>query len=250
MSFKNMTPGQRKLMRDRALETRMLKKAEKEAEVNKAKAAIAAEKAAAPAPEAAPPAEVAEPVDEMPAAGEAPTLASLGIVAAPDDDFFGYVIPEDERRRIEAEARAQVEAEERAKVVRAYKAQALDDARRRSGAMPEDEERLKELAELTTVRIHLPKLRLANGRECPPDPIIIDQRMFMHGQDVRVTRGQGEYLVYLMAERWKHQAQVDGRSRNYYNEDFGRVMWNGQAPASGGSAGPSFDSVHKRPDGR
>lgn len=220
MSFKDFTPEQRR------------------ANARKAQATIAAKKAARAAGRTEP----------APAGEVAPTLADLGLPAQPEDDFrVDEILTNEEIQAIRAEALRQVEADLKKSRRAQFLAAATEEARRNLGLVPVDEAWEAEMKELGDIRINLPRLRLANGRECPPDPIILDQRVFAHGRTyVNVEKHQRLYLMERMARAWEHVAQVDGRSKTYYNEQLGTMMYPG-GPASGGSFGAlSFDAIHRR----
>lgn len=226
MSFKDLTPEARRAAQAKAAATRRQKNAD-------ARAARLAAANAEPQPE---PAEIA------------PTLAELGLRAEPEDDIrLDEILTNEEIEAIKVRARAQVAADRKKARSKILMDLALAEARRESGDTPVDEERERELAQITSIRINLPRLRLANGREAQPDPIIIDQRMFVHGRTYQVTVAQYEYLMDLMNKAWMHVAQVDGRSRTYYSEQIGTMIYQG-GMASGGSlgVGVSFDAVHRR----
>lgn len=165
---------------------------------------------------------------EAPHAEEAPTLASLGLSdAEPEDDRLDDILTNDEIEAIKARAIEQVMRERKAARTKKMLDAATVEARREMGLVPADEERKRELEEMTTIRINLPRLRLANGREATPDPIILDQHVFVHGRTYAVTRAQHEYILDLMNKAWMHVAQVDGRSRTYYNEQLGTMVYQG-----------------------
>ena len=220
MSFADIPPEKRREMRAKAQETRNRKKAEK----------LAAEQAGA--------------------AETPPTLADLGLVAEPEDDYRidpEEILSNEEIEAIRAEAKAKVAADQKKARRKLVYDLAMVEARREAGEIPFDEERERELAEKTQIRINLPRHRLATGRELPPDPIILDQRIFNHGRTYTVTRAEAEYLMDRMARSWEHMAQVDGRSKTYYNEQLGTMMYQGGAATGGGGFGMSFDSIHRRP---
>ena len=222
MSFADIPPEKRREMRAKAQETRNRKKAEK----------LAAEQADAA---------------EIP-----PTLADLGLVAETEDDYRidpDEILTNEEIEAIRAEAKAKVDADRKKARRKLVYDLAMVEARREAGEIPFDEERERELAEMTTIRIILPRMRTATGRMLEPDPIILDQHMFMDGRTYEVTRAQADYLRDRMARAVEHMAQVKGESKVYHNEQLGvSVAMNGFAPAAaGGSLGTSFDAIHRRP---
>ena len=231
MSFADIPPEKRREMRAKAQETRNRKKAEK----------LAAAIPLSPEGEA----KVAEIAAEIP-----PTLADLGLVAETEDDYRidpDEILTNEEIAAIRAEAKAKVAADRKKAKRKLVLDLAMVEARREAGEIPFDEERERELAEMTTIRINLPRHRLATGRELPPDPIILDQRMFMHGRTYQVTKAVAEYLMDRMARSWEHMAQVDGRTKTYYNEQLGTMMYQGGVASGGGGFGMSFDAIHRRP---
>lgn len=153
-----------------------------------------------------------------------PKLSDLIQTAEPEDP---YGLTEEEKQEIIAAAHRKVDAEKRAAAKKAFEQQALYDARREAEAIPPDEERQAWLKELVRIRISLPRLRTMSGRELRPDPILIDQNVFLDGQFYTVERHVAMYLEYLMSEQRKHVSQVDGRSRTYYNEMMGQMVYQG-----------------------
>jgi len=166
--------------------------------------------------------------------------------ATEPDDFDGVLTPE-EIREIEAKARTDVLAEQKAARKKAYMSEARDRARRALNAMPEDEERQKWLDELVDIHIHLPRLRQHGGGDIAADPIILDQKMFRSGRTYSVTRAQGMTLMEIVGHRWRHQEQVEGSSRTYFNHELGQVVHQGGV-ARGGmmQSGPTFAGVNRR----
>jgi hypothetical protein len=101
---------------------------------------------------------------------------------------------------------------------------------------------------MVTIRVSMPALRKAAGHgELPPEPIIIDQKIFHSGVSYQVPRAQAVYIASLMDLARRHVNQVDGRSRTYYAEGVGQMIYQGGAAAGGGSAGQSFEAIHRRP---
>lgn len=160
---------------------------------------------------------------DRPSAALPPTLAELGLKAELEDDYTGLLSAE-EKAAIRAQVREQINREQKEAAKLAFKEEALFEARRETGTVPVDEERERRLAELRPIRIVLPSLKTPTGREIPPDPIIIDQRVFANGWSGMVTQAQWETIVDVMNRAWMHMAQVDGRSRTYYNGAMGQVM--------------------------
>ena len=162
---------------------------------------------------------------------------------APDD-----ILSKDEIEAIYAAALLSAQKERKEARRKEIMEKALEEARRSSGMIAPATEHEKFLSELVDITIRLPRLRMPGGKESAPDPIIIDQQIFHNGVTRRVPRSQAQYLMDLMWRAKAHAAQVDGRSRHYYDADMGRVVYMGGPAQTGASlAGPSFDSIHKRP---
>ena len=177
------------------------------------------------------------------------TLADLGLAAEPEDDFrLDDILSNEEIEAIRAKAREDVAKERKKARARSFLDLATEEARREYGMVPADEARQRELEEMTEIRITLPRLRTPppNSRDIPPDPIILDQRLFSHGRTYQVTRAQYEYIMDLQHKAWMHMAQVEGRSRTYYSDTLGTMVHQGGI-AYGGPSGPSFDAIHRRP---
>ena len=187
---------------------------------------------------------------EQAGAAEMPqTLADLGLIAEPEDDYrLDDILTNEEIEAIKAKAREDVARERKKARAREFLDLATEEARREHGMVPQDEQRQRELAEMTEIRITLPRLRTPppNSRDIPPDPIILDQRMFFHGRTYQVTRAQYEYIADLQNKAWQHMAQIEGRGRTYYSDTLGTMVHQGGI-ATGGAVGPSFDALHRRP---
>lgn len=214
MSFKDIPPEKLREMQERSAATR--------------KANAAARKAAAA--NTAPPPLDPDLQPSSPEAGPAaqyippPTLADLGLPTADEaNEDFG-LLSEEEKEAIRVEARTKVEKEKKLAARKVYMDQAMFEARSAGGSVTPEELRAKELDDLMFIRIQLPSLRTATGRDVPPDPIIIDQRVFANGWSGYVPRGQYEYLQDMMNRSWAHVGQVEGRSRTYYNGATGQQM--------------------------
>lgn len=161
-----------------------------------------------------------------------------------EEERLDDLLSNDEIEEIRARARKKVADEDKKERANKFYEAALNDARRAAGIMDPAEEYRQEMAEQVRVFIDLPRLRKAAGGELAPDPIIIDQRMFVAGQVYEVERGLAIYLYYLMDQARRHVNAVDGRSRTYYN---GSAMIYQGGQALGGPTGPSFDAIHRRP---
>ncbi len=170
----------------------------------------------------------------------------LEMVPQPEDDYSELLSPE-EIEEIRVAERAKYRAEQKAKAKKALVDKIRTEERDRLGSTPADELQLRWLNELVPITITMPRLRRPNGAEQPPEPIILDQRIFNHGRTVMVTRAQALTLAEVMGKAWMHVAQVDGRTRTYYNEQTGQMMYQGGYARGGGNPGMSFDALHRRP---
>lgn len=217
-SFKDLSPEQRRVMLAKSHET---------ARRNR-QAKAAAKKAP---PKEAEPAEPAEPMQ---------------LPSPIDEDLLDGILSETEKAEIVAEARKKVREEQKKKVRKAYAEQAVLDARRAVGVVPANEEFDLTMKEKVSVFIDMPRMRKPNGGVQDPEPIIIDGTIYVTGRSYEVERGKAIYLTWLMDQNRHHVNQVNGYPRAYYEPNRMQVMWQG-GTASGGSFGPGFDSLHKRP---
>jgi len=161
---------------------------------------------------------------------------------APLDDLLS----DDEIAKIYAEAKAKVAAERKAARRKIIMDKALEDERREAGMIPPETEHEEWLQQEAQISIVLPALRQPNGREVTRDPILIDGKSFHHGRTYTVPLVQALYLSDIMSRLRQHVSQVDGRHKNYYNEQTGQMVYMG-GTARGGTPGLAFDSIHKRP---
>ena len=219
MSFKEWSPERRKLALERAAATRARKKAAKA------------------------PQEFVQPPPER-----APTLSDLGFTPPPDDDWADpdQILSAEEIEAARQEGIRRHREEQKKQARKAVADAAYDEVRRQAGTMPADEEEQKKNKELVWITIQMPRLRKPNGGEQEPEPLIIDRQVFVHGRRYLVERAQAVYLVDRMDKARRHVNTVDGRSRAYYNDAVGTVVWQGGV-ATGGPGGPTFDAIHKRP---
>ena len=164
----------------------------------------------------------------------------------PIEDRIDEVLTNAEIEEIRAQARREHDEDEIKVRKRAYLEYEREKLRREAGAVPPDEMFLDDMAQMVDIFIDLPRLRKATGGEIDPDPIMIDQKIFAPGRYYTVTKGQAIYIQSLIDANRRHVAQVDGRSRSYYNDRAGTMVHQG-GTAVGGPTGPSFDSIHKRP---
>jgi hypothetical protein len=201
----------------------------------KALANKAARRAAAASEEPPPPAE------------EPQSLADLGIVPPEDDLRLDDILSDAEIAEIRAAARAKVASEQKKKRRKVFEDMALEEARRDAKDIPPDEENSKWLMEMVQITIRMPRLRLAApGKEAPPEPIIIDQKIFTHGRTYTVPRHQAHFLDSIMCGAAQHVSLVDGRSRTYYSDQMGTTIYQGGTAQGGTLATPGFDSIHRR----
>lgn len=64
--------------------------------------------------------------------------------------------------------------------------------------------------------------------------IVLDGRVFLHGHTYTVPRSVYETLADQMAQTWRHQAELDGKRRNYYNQQRGWLEHGGGRPNGSG----------------
>ena len=177
------------------------------------------------------------------------SLEDLGLAADVEEDYrLDDILSNAEIEAIRVKAREDVAKERRKARARTFLDLATEEARREHGMVPVDEARQRELEEMTEIRITLPRLRTPppNSRDIPPDPIILDQRMFFHGRTYQVTRAQFEYIADLQNRAWMHMAQVEGRGRTYYSDTLGTMVYQGGTAQGGAFGATSFDAVHRR----
>ena len=218
MSFKDLTDDQRKAMREKSAATRRANAAKRHAETP-------------------PPA----------LATDVPSLADLGFAAELEEDFVpdGFLTAE-EILAAEEEGRRRYRDEQRKKARKSIADAAFLAAQQADGTEPPDAAELRYQTELVQVRVEMPRLRKPTGGEQPPEPIILDQRVFVSGRTYTVERRLAVYLADLMDKARRHVNQVDGRGRVYYSQEAGAVIYQGGL-AQGGVVSPSFDAIHRRP---
>jgi hypothetical protein len=152
-------------------------------------------------------------------------------------------ISDAEIEAIRAEARRQVAEELRQEKIALLKRAALEEARRAAGLGPTqddiaeaEDDRLNEEV-LHTVNLPV-KEHSAWGSQYGGRPhILLDGRLFFHGTPVRVTRAQMETLRDIESQCWRHESEIDGQRRNFYNQQRGVWM-----TAAGGS--PTGTAAH------
>jgi hypothetical protein len=158
------------------------------------------------------------------------------------------LLSDEEIVEIYAQARVKVANERKAARKKELMDRAVEEERRGLGLIPQSTAYRKWLDELVEIDIRIARLRRPNGSEAPPDPILIDGRAFHHGRRETVTRAQAITLLDIMNKQHQHVAHVDGRPRVHYNEQIGRIMYQGGF-ANGGIGGPEFGNIHRRPPG-
>jgi hypothetical protein len=188
---------------------------------------------------------------EKPAeAEEVPEVAKPVKLAAPEDNYdeFDGLLSDAEKAEIEAAARKRAREEKRKKIKSAYAKEMLEKAQREIGTMPVDEEWRAYNEEPCRIYVDMPRMRKPDGKgEHDPEPIMIDQTIYASGRYYEVPRGTAVYINWLMDQARRHINQVDGRSRTYFNQASGQMVYMGGVAQGGGSLGPSFDALHKRP---
>lgn len=251
MSFKDLTPEQRQAMREKAAETRKANAKQRRQEVID-EAARKARLLALAQPGQDPPAKPKglHDLDSMVADArleQAPTLAELGFVAENDDPVLSDdILTPEEVHAAEEAGRKRYRDEQRAKRKKAITDAAYAGARLDDGATPPDEAELAYQTELVQVYIQMPRMRKPMGGEHPPEPILLDGRVYASGRTYRVERRVAVYLADLMDKARRHVNQVDGRGRIMYDEQRGTMIYQGGI-AQGGPNGLGFDSIHRRP---
>jgi hypothetical protein len=220
MSFKDFTPEQRRANAEKAAATRRAKAAAKRQEA----------------------------VDGgLPDTQEAPTLADLGLKVEDDGSYWeSEILTEAEKDAIRAAERKRIHDEERAAARKAFVEEIRQQVRREAGTIPVSEEDKAYREELVQVRVQMPALRKPTGGEQAPEPILLDGRVYVSGRTYTVERQVAVFLVSIMDQNRRMVNQADGRSRAYYAERAGTMIYQGGL-AQGGGMGPSFDAIHRRP---
>jgi hypothetical protein len=176
----------------------------------------------------------------------APTLDEL-LPQPAEESFVDDILTPEELAAEREAALAEFQRDRKARARKAARERFLDEIRHEAGDVSDEDLLDEEMREPTRVYINLPTLRTPTGNEIPPDPIIIDGAVFHQGTWHTVPRHQALMLHSMMALAFRHVAQVDGRSRTYYNRNLGTVVHQGGVAAGGSSAMPGFDALHKRP---
>ena len=238
MSFKDLTPEQRAAMVAKSAATRRANAA--------AKTRAALEAVQTPSDKGISRQASAQVLAAFNEPAEPQTLADLGFVAPVEEAPGLDVLSVEEIEAARIAGRKKYADEQKRKARQAATDAAYDDARRDAGTMPADEEEARARKEIVSIRIQMPTLRKPTGGELPPEPIILDQRVFVSGRTYQVERHVANYLASLMDHVRRHVNQVDGRSKTYYAQDVGQMIYQG-GTAAGGAGGPSFDAIHRRP---
>lgn len=174
-----------------------------------------------------------------------PAISEPETLPPAEEEPLDDILTKEEIEAIRREAKKKIAEESRKERRQAFMKAALDDARREAGTMPQSEEWKREMDEEVTVYVDLPRLRKVTGGELPPDPIMLDQRVFVAGRTYRVPKRVAIYLQDLMDKARRHVRSVDGRSFTQYDERVGQMIYQGGV-AGGGPNGPSFDAIHQR----
>ena len=120
------------------------------------------------------------------------------------------IIGKERREALRAQAKKQVDAE----AIKLAEAQLLAE-------MVDEEQREKGVKEpLTTVFIDL-------APYC--DRITIDGRTWFQGMQPTVRESVAAVMNEMMANTWKHQSQIDGKSENFYRRQRGAHVGPGGA---------------------
>ena len=129
---------------------------------------------------------------------------------APPRKVDTSIVGKDRREALRAQAKKQVEAE----AVKLAEAQLLAE-------MVEEEQREKGIKEpMTTVFIDLAPYA---------DRITIDGRVWFQGMEVTVRESVAAVMHEMMGKTWKHQAEIDGKSENFYRSTRGAHIGPGGA---------------------
>jgi hypothetical protein len=164
-----------------------------------------------------------------------------------EDDIFDGMLTEAEKLELREAAIKKARDDQKKAAKAAYAKEQLEIARRAIGEMPLDEEQRRFNEEEVRLYVDMPRLRKPDGRgEHAPEPIIIDQKAYVSGRYYTMKRGEAVYVQWLMDQARRHVAQVDGRSRSYYDAQMHQVVHMGGVAAGGGMLGPGFDAIHKR----
>jgi hypothetical protein len=180
---------------------------------------------------------------------EEPEVAKPVKLAAAAEDVFDGLLTDEEKAEIDRASDKRAREDQRKKIKAAYVKESLARAQREIGTAPPDEEWKAYNEEMCRIYVDMPRMRKPDGKgEHDPEPIIIDQTMYASGRFYAVSRGTAVYINWLMDQARRHVNQVDGRSRTYFNQASGQMVFMGGTAQGGGSLGTSFDALHKRPE--
>lgn len=123
------------------------------------------------------------------------------------------ILSEDEREAVALEVREEIDAEARAAAKEALRDKIKTEARKSKGLQEPDDEVTVDLAPYC-------------------DRILIDNRAYLQGQTYTVPVSRAQVMREAMQRTWNHQAEIDGKSENFYRRTRGaRVV-----PAGNGAA--------------
>lgn len=155
------------------------------------------------------------------------------VLPIPVDPRIASELGEEEIAKIRAEAALEVAAEMKADKRAAMKRIALQDARRQAGLEEDevvrDEDYDARMKEMVDFFCDLPNDPQSSAWGTRPR-ITLDGRMFYTGMTHLVTRAQYETLADIQSNCWRHEAEISGKRRNYFNQQRGTWM-----NANGGS---------------
>lgn len=137
---------------------------------------------------------------------EAPAAAGI-VLGAPAPIQTGEgALSADEIEAIRKQAREDVQAEFKAAARKELLKREKDKIKADLSLSPETNE------EMVDITIHLAEFAAYIQLEMPAGPV------YHHGQTYRVRRRIADTLRDIMARGWKHQAEIDGKTTNFYRE--------------------------------
>ena len=131
------------------------------------------------------------------------------------DPDIADILTAKELEELYVQAKATVAAEVKAKRKKEIQDRLLNIARREAGLLSMDEtqrEFQKRMEEIVPITIHL-------AEYC--DRIVLDGVIYLHGRTYQVSRAAYETMTDQMGLTWRHQAELDGKRKNYYSEMHG-----------------------------
>jgi hypothetical protein len=140
------------------------------------------------------------------------------------------ILTREEVLQLRLDAATKVMAERKAAAKKSVLAKLVEKERAEGGLLSVDQAARKWAEELVDVQIRLPSLKPAPGQgmgRITPDPIRLDNRIYVHGRNYRVSREVAQTLYDQMGKAVKHHAQIAGESPAYYNASQGVYMWQG-----------------------